>query len=66
MTSGGHAKTGGEVLSVDLDAMRSWQLKSNQELEVPTWRSGGEVPNGAVEVKGRGVRASAIFREASV
>lgn len=66
MTSGGHAKTGGEVLSLDLDAMCSWELKSSQELGVPTWHSGGEVPNGVVEVKGRGIRAGAIFREASV
>ena len=66
MTSAGHARPRDEVLSFDLDAVHTWQSKSSQELEVPTWRSGGEVPNRVVEVKGGGVRAGGIFREARV
>lgn len=34
--SEGHARTGGKVLSLDLDATRPWQSKSSQEMEVPT------------------------------
>lgn len=42
-----------------------FMAKSSQELEVPSWRSGGEGPNGVLEVRGGSLRVGGIFRDNS-
>lgn len=40
MTIGGHDRTRGQLLSVDLDAVSSWSQRFSQELGVPARRGG--------------------------